>query len=163
MSIKGDEKFRDFMLICHAIGFSALSFDQSIQVYCEIDHEIGCNLKSFRFLGQLYFFPMWRIGTWFLVFGRAVEKWVISAWVTRVDMELQTNLPRVPIFAQGPGRARGRKWGPVGGWYAIPYPPKSPRQKFHFILSIFPKKMLHNFRPVGQKYFCRLVCKNITE
>ena len=67
-------------------------------------------------------------------------QWVISAWVTRVDMELQTNLPRVSIFAQGPGRARGRKWGPVGGWCAIPYPPKSPRQKFHFIISIFPKK-----------------------
>ena len=70
--------------------------------------------------------------------------------------------PKGPHFRP---RARGRKWGPGEGWCAIPYPPKSPRQKFHFIISIFPKKMLHNFRPVGPKYFCRLVCncKNITE
>ena len=27
------------------------------------------------------------------------------------------------------------------------------------VFSIYPKKMLHNFRPVGPKYFCRLVCK----
>ena len=90
-------------------------------------------------------------------------KWVIFAWVTRVDMELQTNLPRVTIFPQGPGRARGGKWWPVGGWYAIPYQPKSPMQKFHFILSIFPKIVIHDFRPVGQKCFCRLVTKNIAD
>ena len=57
-------------------------------------------------------------------------KWnEIFAWVTWVDMELQTNLPRVTIFPRGPYRALGGKWWPLGGWSAIPYPPASPRQK----------------------------------
>ena len=60
--------------------------------------------------------------------------------------------PKGSHFRPRARRARGRKWGPAGGWSAIPFLPLSPMQKFHFIISIFPeiiipeKKILKIFR-----------------
>ena len=50
--------------------------------------------------------------------------------------------PKGPLFRPRARRARGRKWGPAGGWSAIPYPPKSPMQKLHLFIvldCIFPE------------------------
>ena len=37
-------------------------------------------------------------------------------------------------------RALGRKWGPLGGWSAIRYPPSSPRQKLPIYFKKFERK-----------------------
>ena len=69
-------------------------------------------------------------------------KWnEIFAWVTWVDMELHTNLPRVTIFPRGPYWALGGKWWPLGGWSAIPYPPSSPMQKLPISTPIIKQEL----------------------
>ena len=49
-------------------------------------------------------------------------------------------LPKGPHFRPRARRARGRKWGPAGGFSCfrsvIPFLPKSPMQKLHFIICI---------------------------